>query len=277
MQAADAASAHALQVENESLRARVAELEKERAAVPAPAAPTAAPKPSLGALASQLIGSPAMREVLARSQKQTLQRRFSDLMDQLGLSPADRARFIDVLAEKQMNSIELGMKMMGGTQTAEESAATVQQMKDAVAAGDAKIRDFFGADATSYAAYQDYVAQQPVRTQLTAFSASLAAAGQPMNPEQNNALAGVIADTRRNFTFTHDFELDTPQPPSVLNGPALETFFQEQEQLQGQIADRAATFLSPEQLAALRQSQASRLELSKKSLNAARQMFGGGK
>lgn len=279
---AQAAPAEALQARNDALRAQVAELEAQRAAVPAPAPPAIPAGPakpaSFGALASEMMKTPAMREMMVRSQKTALERRFADLMDQLGLSPQDRTRFIDLLVEKQMYTVDIGLKMISGNQTAEDRAATAQQVKEMNAASDAKIRDFFGNDTASYATYQDYVVQQPLRAQVTALSASLATAGQPMSPGQSDALAGVMTEARKNFVFTRDFsDPANTDPQAVMNGPAMDTYFQEQEQLQNQIADRAAAFLSPEQVVALRQAQAGRLELAKKSMNMARQMMGSGK
>jgi hypothetical protein len=273
-----------LETENGRLRAQVAELKarvaKDAAALavaPAPRVAEPSQPKSLASIASQMMNTPAMREIMARTQRTALEKMFADLMNQLGLSPEDRARFIDLVAEKRMNATEAGLKMMSGNLTPEERAALAQQMKDGNADSDTKIREFLGND-TSYAAYQDYVAQQPVRTQVTALSTSLAAAGQPMSPEQSTALATVMTETRKNFTFTHDFsDPANSDPQTMLNGPAMDTYFQEQEQLQSRIADHAAAFLSPDQVAALRQAQAARLDLTRTSMNMARQMMIPGK
>ncbi len=278
--AVQVAPAEALQARNDALRARVAELEKQLSAVPPPApapAPAEPAKPSFGALAASMMNNPAMRDMMARSQKLALERKFADLMTQLGLSPEDRARFIGLLAEKQMNTTEIGLKMMSGNQTPEERAAVGQQIKDANAAVDARIRDFFS-DPAAYATYQDYLVQQPLRAEVTALNTSLAASGQQMSPEQSSALATVITETRRDFAASsRDIVDPTNDPQAALNGPALDAFFQHQQQMQSQIADRAAAFLTPEQVAALRQSQASRMDQMKNTMNMARQMMGSGK
>ncbi|MES1166718.1 MAG: hypothetical protein ABUL68_01820 [Pseudomonadota bacterium] len=276
------ASAEVLQRRNDALLARIAELEAAQqrpvaAAVPAPAPAATQPgkPPSFAALASQMMNTPAMREMMVRTQKAGLERRFTDLMNQLGMSPEDRTRFIDLMSEKQMNTVDIGLKMMSGNLSDTDRAAVVQQVKDANAASDAKLRDFFGNDAT-YATYQDYVAQQPVRTQVTALNSSLAAAGQPLSPEQSNALAGVMTDARKNFIFTKDFGDPTNvDPRTAMDGPGMETYFQEQALLQGQIADRAAAFLTPDQVAALRQSQATQLNQTRTSMEMARQLMSG--
>ena len=280
-QARQASEAEALRSQNEALRARVADLEAVRqqqaALAAAQAAPAAAPaKPAngmaaLGALASQMMNTPAMRERMLQTQKRGIEMRFTELMNQLGLSPQDRARFVDLLAQKQMNSVDLGLKAMsGGSQNAEEREAIAASLREANAGVDAEIRDFFGGDTANYAAYQDYVAQQPVRTQVNALGTSLATAGVPLSPEQSSALSGVVADARRNLPGLRDAGESSP-----LDGSAMDAAFRAEEQLQNQIAERSATFLSPEQLAALRQAQAARLNQTKNSLEMARQLMGG--
>jgi Tfp pilus assembly protein PilO len=137
VRSAQAVSAETLQARNDALRARVAELEAQRAAIPAPVAPPPADPAkakSFGAIASAMLNTPVMREMMVRTQKAGLERRFADLMNQLGLSPEDRTRFIDLLSDKQMLTIDTGLKMMSGNLSADERAAVVQQIKDANAA-----------------------------------------------------------------------------------------------------------------------------------------------
>lgn len=280
-QARQAAEAEALRSQNEALRARVADLEAVRqqqaALAAAQASPVAAPaKPAngmaaLGALASQMMNTPAMRDRMLQTQKRGIETRFAELMNQLGLSPQDRARLVDLLAQKQMNSVDLGLKAMStSAPTAEERQAIAASLREANAGVDSEIRDFFGGDTASYAAYQDYVAQQPVRTQVNALGASLATAGMPLSPEQSSALSGVVADARRNLPALRDVN------ESPMDGSAMDAAFRAEEQLQNQIAERSAAFLSPEQLAALRQAQATRLNQTKSSLEMARQLMGAG-
>jgi hypothetical protein len=284
-QARQAAAAEALQAQNESLRARVAQLEaaQQQAAARAAATPPAAEpaKPAngmaaLGALASQMMNTPAMRERMLQTQRRAIETRFAELMNQLGLSPSDRARFVDLLAQKQVNSMDIGLKALSGGLNGDERLAVAASLREANAAVDSQIHDFFGGDTANYAAYQDYVAQQPVRTQVNALNASLATAGVPLNPDQSNALAGVVAEARRNRPPTRDVNDPTNGDPSTaLNPAAMEAYLRDQEQTDNQVADRSAAFLSPEQVAALRQAQAARLNQAKNSMEMARQMMGG--
>ena len=284
-QARQAASAEALQAQNESLRARVAELEavrQQQAAIAAAEAKPAAEstKPAngmaaLGALASQMMNTPAMRDRMLQTQRRAIEMRYTELMNQLGLSPQDRTRFIDLLAQKQMNTVDIGLKALNGNQSSEERAALVASLREANASADAQIRDFFGSDTSNYTAYQDYVAQQPVRTQVTALGTSLATAGVPLNAEQSSALTGVVAEVRRNQPSTRDPNDPAGDIQAQMNPAAMETYLHEQEQMQDQIADRSAAFLSPDQVNALRQAQAARLNQARSSLEMARQMMGG--
>lgn len=285
-QARQAAMADALQAQNESLRARVAELEaarQQQAAIAAaetrPATEPAKPADrtaALGSLVSQMMNTPAMRERMLQTQNRAIEIRFGELMNQLGLSPQDRARFVELLAQKQMNAMEIGVKALNGNQSGDERAAVAASLREANAAVDTQIRDFFGGDTANYAAYQDYLVQQPVRAQVTAFGTSLATAGVPLNSEQSSALSDVVAEARRNSSAAREFsDPMNGSSTAAMDGPAVEAAFHAEEQMQNQIAERAATFLSPDQLAALRKTQAARLNQTKAGIDIARQMMGG--
>lgn len=284
-QARQAAMADALQAQNESLRARVAELEAARqqaASAAAEARPAAEPaKPAdrtsaLGSLVSQMMNTPAMRERMLQVQNRAIEMRFGELMNQLGLSPQDRARFVELLAQKQVNAMDIGVKALNGNLGSDERAAVVASLREANAGVDAQIHDFFGGDTANYAAYQDYLVQQPVRAQVTALGTSLATAGVPLNSEQSSALSDVVAAARRNTSAARELSDPTNgSSPATMDGPAMEAAFHVEEQMQNQIAERAATFLSPDQLAALRKTQAARLNQTKAGMDMARQMMGG--
>ena len=69
--------------------------------------------------------------------------------------------------------------------------------------------------------------------------------------------------------------ITTANPMAVPTAEAMEIRVQEQEQLNRQIANRAASVLTPEQLGNLRQDQANRLDALRASSEMARQMLGG--
>ncbi|MEO7413404.1 MAG: hypothetical protein ABIZ81_08595 [Opitutaceae bacterium] len=241
------------------------------ATAPAPASAPANPMATLAAA----MNNPAMRNLMATSQKRALETRFAELFTQLQFSPEQRIRFVELASEAQASITEAGLKLASGNLSTTEKEMLRLQVKEGEVTADAKIRDFLGDDA-KYATYKQFTEQAPERTQLTALKTSLAQSGQePLSAEQAAALTNIMYAERKTFSFTPNAGGD-PNSMAVPTAEAVETRLRDQEQLNNRIADRAATVLNAEQLAGLRRTQAARQETLKASAEMARQMLGGG-
>ena len=247
----------------------------QNAAATSAAAP---PKKNPMAQVAEMMKDPAMRDMVAAQQKQAVEMNFGDLIKHFNLSPAERDQFVKLLTDRQLNQMDISLKLMGGGNlTPDDRAALGQQIKDANAASDAQIQQFLNDDA-DYAYYQTYVQQQPERMQLTTLNTQLTKAGIPLDPAQTDNLASVMYDTRKNFKFTTDYTDPTASTsPDFLTEQSVQTYEQQQEQLDGQIAQQVAPLLTPDQLDIFKQNQAQMRQLTQMGLNMSRQMLGGGK
>jgi hypothetical protein len=240
----------------------------------------AAPKKNPMAQMAEMLKSPAMHDMMVAQQKQAVELAFGDLIKHLNLTPDERDQFVKLLTDRQMNQMDIGLKLMDGANlTAEDRAGLGQQIKDANAADDAQIQQFLNND-TDFAYYQTYVQQQPERTELSMLNTTLTKDNIPLDSTQTDSLASLMYDARKNFKFTTDFSDPSAAAtisPDTLTDQTIQTYEQQQEQLQDQIAEQAASILSPEQLAAFKQNQAQMRQLTQMGLNMSRQMLGGGK
>jgi hypothetical protein len=233
-------------------------------------------KSPMAQMAEMMAKNPAMRQMIADQQKQQIQRQYGDLIKSLNLSPDEADQFLKLLSDKQMSQMDAGLKLAAGNLSADDRAALVQQIKDNSDAGDAQIKEFLNNDA-DYTQYQTYTQQMPERQEVSTLSSSLAAAGQPLDPSQVDPLVQMMADERANFKFTGDLGNGNSNPdPSKLTGAAIDSYLQQEAQLQSQIADRAASILTPEQLEVFKQNQANQLQMQKVGMSMARQMMGSG-
>jgi outer membrane murein-binding lipoprotein Lpp len=270
--------------EVKTLRAQVAQLQAQ---MPAPAssdqaaanAAPAAPKKSPMSQMAEMMKNPAMHDMIAAQQKQAVEMSFGDLIKHFNLSPEERDQFVKLLTDRQMDQVDIGLKAMDPSLTPDERAALGQQIKDANAADDAKIQQFLNDDA-DYAYYQTYVQQQPERTEISMLNTTLAKDNMPLDPTQADNLATMMYNARTNFKFTQNFGDPTAAAsidPSSMTDQAIQTYLQQEAQLQSQIADQAASLLTPEQLDIFKQNQAQMLQLAKMGMTMSRQMMGGGK
>ncbi|MGA2052200.1 MAG: hypothetical protein ABSH19_02685 [Opitutales bacterium] len=269
--------AKAAAAELKILRTEVAQLQAQlpQAVAGQPAAPKKNPMSQL----AEMMKSPAMHDMIEAQQKQAVEMSFAGLIKHFNLSPEERDQFVKLLTDRQMNQVDFGMQAMGSNLTADDRAALAQQIKDANAADDAKIQQFLNDDA-DYSYYQTYIQEQPERTELGMLDNSLAKANLPLDPDQEDNLASLMYTARTNFKFTQNYSDPSAAAqidPSTMTDQSIQTYLDQEAQLQSQIADQAATILTPEQLDLFKQNQAQMLQLAKMGMTMSRQMLGGGK
>jgi hypothetical protein len=262
-------AAEPLMAEAKILRARIAELEGELGELGAPDYSPAAQNTSTGT-----AQDPRVRDAILAQQAKTVDVIFADLFKHFQLSPDQRDALLKLLVQKQTNQADYSLKMMDPGLSNDARSQLVQQLQSANDTTDAQIRDFFDNDA-AYVYYQTYVQQEPERMEVGSLTESLDGANLPLDPTQADTLVNLMYQERANFKFTQDFYDQTKITPQSITGPAADIFLQEQEQLQSQIADRAASILSPDQMTIFRQNQANMRQLMQLNLNMARQLAGG--
>jgi hypothetical protein len=215
-----------------------------------------------------------MRDMIAAQQKGVLQIQYQDLLNHFQMSADERDQFMKLILDKQMARMDLGMQAMSadGNQTADEKAALKQQMSEQDATADAQIQDFFNNDA-DFAYFQTYEKQLPEHQDLSSLNTSLTQAGQPLNDEQSDAMLNLMVQASKDSKAATPTPTDPTQPPS---GSAMDAALQQQEQEQNEIAEGAASVLTPQQLDILKREQAAKMQMLKVGLQMSRQMFGGG-
>jgi len=258
-----------LMAEVKALHSRIGELEDQLGEL---GVPGYGPAQRLTPAAAR---DPRVRDAILAQQAKAAQVIFADLFTRLQLSPDQRDTLLKLLVQKQTNQADYSLKMMDPSLSNDARSQLVQQLQAANDATDAQIRDFFNNDAT-YVYYQTYVQQEPERMEVGSLTESLAAANLPLDPAQADALVSLMYQERANFKFTQDFYDQTKITPQSITGPAADTFLQEQAQLQSQIADRAASLLTPDQMTIFRQNQATMRQLMQTNLSMARQLAGAG-
>ncbi|HTB62418.1 MAG TPA: hypothetical protein VK737_02420 [Opitutales bacterium] len=225
--------------------------------------------------AAAMAKSPGLQNIIASQQSALNAMTFKDLLDRFNLSPEERDYMLKLLLDRQMVKISNGMQMMSPATTPEERAALGQNISQGVDADNAKLRDFLNSD-SDYAALQSYSQQEKERTEVGMFESSLTG-DNSLSPDTADQLAGLLADTRKNFSFTVDFGNEANfANPAVLNTPTINTYLDEQAQYQAQVAEKAASLLTPAQLQAFKQNQAAMRQMSKMQLSNIVQLSGGG-
>jgi RNA polymerase sigma factor (sigma-70 family) len=228
---------------------------------------------------SDMMSDPAMKDIIASQAKSQAETEFADLMKRFNLSPDEKDQFLKLLTDEKMNEVNLGLKLMDTNLSPDDSAALAQQLKDGQASSDAQIKTFLNNDA-DFATYQLYAKQAPERMSISALSAGLAQTDEPLTPAQSDALTDLMYQERTNFQFSDSLSGDDSTTTNLaqkfqqLTPEAIDSHLQQEQQLQDQIATKAAAVLSPAQLTVFKQTQASTMKMEKMGLQMAQAMMG---
>lgn len=202
---------------------------------PAPAAP-GSPARNYAAM----METPEMQQLIALRARGQLDSRYADLFAKLRLSPAQLQRLQQLLADKQNTTRDVmaAMRSQGLSTRRDNAEQTRSLIQDANAEIDAQIRAELGE--AVFAQYQEYERTQPQRALVNRVSQRLSYSGEPLSEQQAAGLVSLFAEI-------------APAPVQTPRGPLPGPGFAGTASLTDEALARAATMLTPTQLAALRQ------------------------
>ena len=225
-----------------------------------------------------MMKNPDTKEMIKTQQKAVLngmlEKAYSPLVNQLGLTPEQAAAFKDLVVNKSLAGAAVGMSLLSETDPAKRSQL-LEQTKIEKDAYDLQIKQMLGDD--NYQQYQTYEKSLSDRMAIGMFRDRQAAGPGVLSAEQEAQLIQVMGEEKQNFKFTTDLS-DQSKVTGDLAGNLTEEkvnqYLQEQEQLQQRYLSRAQTLLSADQYASYQKFLSSQLQMQKLGLNMASQMFG---
>lgn len=166
-----------------------ARLAETRAAAPATRADSARVRTTM----ASPLDNPATQRMMATTLKSTLDQRYGALFRQLKLSPAELDKFKDLLAERQMSTLDAVRALQaqgGGAVSATELPELMRKVQGDV---DASIRGLLGDE--RFAQYQDFNQNLASYTLLDQIERRLSYTNAPLQQSQSAALARVLIET----------------------------------------------------------------------------------
>ena len=251
----------------------VAETSTKETPKPSPVTAAAA-KGSPGNMLREMMKSPGMKEAMKQQQTAQLDMTYGKLYDKLHLNDAEKAKFKELLAGRVTAMADFGIKMMDDTLTPEAKTELSTQAGNLEKEFDASIRAFL-ADEGDYKTYQHYDETQGDRMSLNMLGSSLfAASGEPLSPQQEEQLIDVMADVRKTTSKVPDMRKPENFNPDAMTDDTTQRILADNE-AQGKLtSERAAAFLSPTQLKALKQFQDQQRSMTEMGLKMSAAMFG---
>jgi hypothetical protein len=192
-----------------------------------------------------LMADSEYRKARMEQARINLRQRYAALAQQLGISPQQMDKVIDILAESELRTSDQAAELVANGMPTDQDAIVEmqrlaeqyqQQLKTDVVA-------LIGEDA--YNQLQEFEQTQPSRTRVNNLTTLLARAGHPMTPSQTQSLTRlIVAEQKRMDAESQAFAnvgVANPKPPA-----------ERQAETNRNILQAASAFLDSQQLELMR-------------------------
>lgn len=227
---------------------------------------------------AQMMENPTMNKVMVASQRGVIGALYSDMIDSLGLTEDETSYFMELLMYRQMQQMDLSMKMMGGNMSDEEKTAMADDLIEVDKTVKAEMEKFLN-NPEDYEEFEFYEKTMGERMMLSQMEQTLTDPNAALSDETYNELLTMMHDEKTGFNFTTDLsdQENRDLSPARFSKDNLQAYASDMDNLNGKMIQKAETLLTPEQLAAFETTIQSMAEMQKAQLEMAAQMFGGGK
>lgn len=199
---------------------------------------------------------------------------YGPLFQQLNLTSDQQKQLKDLILKKTMVGVKAGMSLMGSRKNAERRAALTLEMKQETENCGAQIRQLLGGE--NYPAFQQYEKTIPDRTLASQFNSKWAKTPKALNAEQTEQLVRALGEARAQYGWTTDLSRRNQANtnyPVMFGEDNIAAFTREEEQFDQSFLAQAGLILTPEQLAAFEQFQATQRRTQIAGMKMAAKLF----
>ena len=259
-----------------------------RVARPEPASTTNPPSQGASADATkpkhpmaEMLRDPDMKEVFRKQAKESVARGVkelvsNDLVRQLSLTKEQTVELKKLLTQKGTLGFDFMMPVMTGELDEAGLAELGRKTKADMTALTDELKTLLGDE--GYKTFEAHEKTQPDRDRVEKFTARLKETGQVLSPAQRDQLLAAMAEERNNFKFAVDYndtsQIDYEHFHDFYAEDKMNTYFQEMEQLNDRILQRAQSILPAEQAAELQEVLKLQLQKGKYVVKSTNAMLG---
>jgi len=222
---------------------------------------------------SEMMKNPEMKKMMREQQKLAMDMMYGDLFEGLDLSPEALDKFKDLLADKQMANIELGLPRMLGNLDETETNELKTKLEEQQQKLDDDIMGLLGE--AGFQDYQDYNKSISDRMTLGQFKNRLEGSGlNPLETHQEDELLTMIREEREAFQFSTNFGDPNNMDMGRFTEENLKNYFAERQQLYDKVIERSRMTLSEDQYNEFKSTVENQLQMEKVQMEMAARMFG---
>ena len=186
---------------------------------------------------------------------------YKDFVNQAALSPQEREKFLNLLAENQMQWMD-----RGGYRGSQSSTNQFNATEDNL---EADLQKLLGPSRYSqYEAYQKTIGQ---RIALNQFEQQIALGEAPLQSYQKDQLLQILTEENRNSPLSGVRQREMMRTLNGLDQNAINQYFENQRKANERALVRAQTVLSPKQFEQFKEFQNGLLKIHETSFKAFRE------
>jgi hypothetical protein len=242
-----------------------------------PSADAAKPKHPM----AEMLRDPDMKEVFRKQARESVARGVKELVStnlvqRLDLTKEQTAELKKLLTQKGTLGFDFMMPVMTGELDEAGLAELGRKTRADMGTLTDELKVLLGDE--GYKAFEAYEKTQPDRDRLDRFAVRLKETGLALSPDQHDQLLAAMAEERNNFKFAVDYndasQIDYEHFHDFYSGDKMNTYFQEMEQLNDRILQRAQAILPAEQAAELQEVLKLQLQKGKYVVKSTNAMLG---
>jgi hypothetical protein len=227
-----------------------------------------------------LIKDPETRALMRKQQLQQIRKqvdRFVDtnLIARLSLTSEQGTLLKDLVMKKHSGHAEFMAGLMTGELEGDSLRQAGRQVKERLLATEGEIQQFLGPE--RYQAFLDEEKAQEFRTGVKSVSDELKKSGHEFSVEQREQLLATMLDERRNFPFAAGFgdpmTIDFENFHDHFSDANLDRYMNDVQAFNERVRQRAAAFLTPEQIEEMKTAQQNHLEQAKVTVKLTNALF----
>ncbi|MEZ5406132.1 MAG: hypothetical protein R3F23_08190 [Verrucomicrobiia bacterium] len=205
----------------------------------------------------ELFRTPEMQEFIKARQRGFLADAYKDFVSQIGLSAKEREKFLDILAENQMQSSERNRRWGSNSSTNQLNAEMENKTE-------LELQELLGP--SRYAQYESYQKTIGQRSAVRQFEQQIALSEAPLQPYQRDQMLQILIEENRNAPFSGMRQRDMMRQLSQFDEATAQQYFESQQKANERILLRAQTVLNPKQLEQFKEFQNGLLKIQETGL-----------
>ena len=218
------------------------------------------------------VSSSGMNALIEKQQRTIIAEEFGELIDFLDLNADEKDYFLDLLTSRKMLQVELGMKLMTGALTEEETLAMTRQIDVSTREINEEIGYFLNDERDNE--YFDFYDKSGVeRSAIRSMRAEAEKSGIPIEPDVGERLVALINEEVNNHSYSNDFGSEEQPDFSQFTDENINQHAQEMRMLLESLMAKASQTLSADQLLFFEQAYLQYVDTQIQNMKVAQQFF----